>query len=274
MIQEWIPSITTTSLFSVVIFLSRNLIITRLKNAVKHDYDKKIEAVKSTLKQSEEKFRADLRRKELEITALRESALSGVVNKQEELYKKQVTSVEQIWDGVISLDKAKTISAMMATMKYEVILKESTIDPRIQEFAEMIGGDFRIQDINIKGALLARPFITPLAWAYFSAYKSIITQAAMRWHILKTGIGKDFSDTKHMTNLVKAVLPHQTDYIDKHGPESFHFLLDEIEQMLLTELKNILKGLESDKESIERAAQILEESEKVMKETNTMPTGA
>ena len=50
----------------------------------------------------------------------------------------------------------------------------------------------------------------------------------------------------------------------KYGSRVFHFLLEELESSILHELNNILQGKQSDKESIERAALILKESERLM----------
>ena len=47
-------------LVSALAFLSKNLIITRLTNAVKHEYDQKLEEVKASLKAENDKLLAEL----------------------------------------------------------------------------------------------------------------------------------------------------------------------------------------------------------------------
>jgi hypothetical protein len=59
-------------------------------------------------------------------------------------------------------------------------------------------------------------------------------------------------------NLLKAVLPHRAQFIDRNEPHTYHYLLDEIEQNLLTELQKILRGEEQDSAGIEQAARIME----------------
>ena len=80
--MDWLPSITTTTLLGVAIWLSRNLIITRLKNAVRHEYNSEIEELKGKLRQNEELLKAELRKKETQIEALRSEAIKGVSNRQ------------------------------------------------------------------------------------------------------------------------------------------------------------------------------------------------
>ncbi len=53
-----------------------------------------------------------------------------------------------------------------------------------------------------------------------------------------------------------------------------HYLLDEIEQLLLIELKNIQEGNEDDKENARRAAEINKEVEKVSNEVAEMQASA
>lgn len=73
--MDWIPAISTTSLLAIVLWLGRNLIITRLTNSVRHEYDQKIETLKASLKKSEESFKAELQAKASQIDALRSGAL-------------------------------------------------------------------------------------------------------------------------------------------------------------------------------------------------------
>jgi hypothetical protein len=59
-------------------------------------------------------------------------------------------------------------------------------------------------------------------------------------------------------------LPQKIDYIKKYGDRAFHYLLDELESRLLEELHKMLKGAESDQASVEQAAEILKQSERLM----------
>lgn len=70
------------------------------------------------------------------------------------------------------------------------------------------------------------------------------------------------------------MLPSKTDYIDKYGMSCHHHLLDQIEQLLLMELKNIQEGNEDDKENARRAAEINREVEKVSNDVAEMQAGA
>ncbi len=263
--MDWIPALSTTSLLAIALWLFRNIISTRLTNAVRHEYDKKIENLRTTLRESEESFKAELRAKESQIDALRSGALSGIVNRQAAFYERQIVAVEQLWGAVISLGPAKAVSIWMAQIKFDVAAKEAAKNPRFREMFNMLGGGVDLKSFQTREAFKTRPFISPLSWALYSAYEAIVFHAVLKLHMLKSGLDMgDVLNFDEVTKLVKVALPHHTEYIEKYGHSAFHYLLDELESSLLLELGNILKGVQSDKESIERAALILKESERLM----------
>jgi hypothetical protein len=52
-LTDWIPALTTTTLFGWVLWLARSLIMTRLQNSVKNEFDSKLEVLRSELKSKE-----------------------------------------------------------------------------------------------------------------------------------------------------------------------------------------------------------------------------
>lgn len=249
----WIPAITTTSAFGGLLWLGRSLIITRLKNSVRHEFDGKLEVIRSELKS-----------KEAQIESLRSGAMSGLITRQGALYQRKIQAVDQIWSSVKELEKGKYNSITLGSLNVEECMKQSGRDPNFKKFIDTFTGNFNLSDLDVSGSKLARPFLTPLAWAYYSAYSTIIMQAAVITNILKIGVTdpEKFLKLESSNNLLKAVLPSWSDYIDAHGVSGHHHLLDEIEKLLLVELKNIQNGHEDDKENTIRAAKINQEIEK------------
>jgi hypothetical protein len=258
--MEWIAAISTTSLFAAALWLSRNLIITRLTNAVRHEYDAKLENLK-----------ADLKTKSSQIDALRTGVLSGVTTRQAAIFQHRLVAIEQLWDAVVLLGPAKAASAWMAVVKFEAAAKEAAKNPRFREMFSMIGA-IDHNSLLTNQALKTRPFVSPLAWAYYSAYQAIVFHAVARLHMLKNGIDMvEVIDSKNVTELVKVALPHQVQYIEKYGPGAFHYLLEELENNLLAAFQLMLKGDESDQDTLEKAAAIIKKSETLM-DTNATPS--
>ena len=263
-ITNWIPAVTTTSVMAVIVWLARSLIITRLTKSVQNEFDSKLEVLKSELKT-----------KEAQIESLRTGAMSGLITRQSALYQRKLQAIDQIWSAVKELEKAKFISATLTSLKFEECAKESARNPQFRELFETIGGSFKPDNLDLSGAAKARPFITPLAWAYYSAYSSVIMLAVGKLQILKIGVedGQKYLKFDSSNKLLKTVLPSRSAYIDEHGTAAHHYLLDEIEQLLLMELQNIQNGQEADKENARRAAEINKEVEKVANEVAEIQVG-
>jgi hypothetical protein len=266
--MDWIPALSTTSLLAIALWLFRKIISTRLTNAVRHEYDKKIESLRTTLRQSEESFKAELRAKESQIEALRSGALSGIVNRQAAFYNRQIVAIEQLWDEVVSLAPVKSMSAAMLPFNFEAAVKDVANHPEKGKIFSKCGGNFDKNIFHTDNASKARPFISPLSWALYSAYRAICHHETLKLYMLENGIDYmskvESLNAEGVTALVKVVLPQYTEYMDKHGSRAFYHLFKELESALLHELDAMLQGKESDKDSIERAAQILKETEKVM----------
>lgn len=264
-ILDWIPAISTTSLLGCVLWLLRSVISTRLKSSVQHEFDEKLETLRTTLRNSEESFKADLRSKENEIAILRSGAISGLSSRLVVLDRRRIDAVEQLWAAVTALAPAKAVSATMAVIKFDAAVKVAADNPKAREMFAAIGGQLDKQKMYTSDADKARPFVSDIAWALFSAYRAIVAAAVIRLELLKTGLDMpEVLDTVATDKLITTALPHQAEYVKKFGADAYHHLLDEVESRLLDELRKMLQGVESDKATVEQAARILKESECVM----------
>jgi hypothetical protein len=61
-----------------------------------------------------------------------------------------------------------------------------------------------------------------------------------------------------LKKILKATLPHCSDWIDKNEPERYYDLLEQIELRLLMELRKILEGKQADEADATRAKAIME----------------
>lgn len=248
----------TMALFSLALWLARNLIITRLTKSVEHEYSSLLEAYKLELRRSEEGFKAELRSKELEISALRNGVLSAVSNRQLLLDKKRMQAAEEIWTSVVSLGAFRFISSWMSRIKFEEAAEAAKTDPNVRRIVEVF--DKQLDPDAIKAQLVpstSRPFVTPMLWASYSAYSTVMMQAVMRAYVIKHGVGFDFFDQNKCSEILKLVLPHQSDYIDKFGASCYHYLLDEIEEKIIKEIHHTISGAETDEAGIKQAAAVI-----------------
>jgi hypothetical protein len=219
-----------------------------ITKGVQHKFDVKLENLRSAL-----------REKEVEIGTLRNTVLSGSVSRQTLLDKRRFEAVEKIWTTVNDSAQLRALYAMTADLNYNVIAKR-TKDPKIQQFLSMIDTTGPDPESLKNIARDERPFVPEITWAYFSAFTTLLTFNLARFKTLKFGLEEPqkLLNTERIKNILKAALPHQTQFIDEaQDSGAYYYLLDQIEAKLLNELRKILDGKEADQSSIQQAKNIM-----------------
>jgi hypothetical protein len=264
----WIPSLTTAGVLSGIAWLAREWIGARLTKAIQHEFDRKLEKLRSELRESEEMLKARIREKEGEITALRSGALSALASRHAALDKRRLEAIDQIWAAFNALAPARSLATNMGFIKFESAAEIAERDPKARQFFEMLGGAFDMSKLDLSAADKARPYLTPMVWAVFSAIRAVSMHAAMRWMVLKGGLGKqDYADSDAIQALVVKVLPHYEDYLTQNGPSVYFYVLQALEERLLEELRSMMSGLETDKASLEQAAEIVRAANDLQRST-------
>ena len=208
------------------LWLGRKFIAIRLVKSVEHKFNEELEAVRAEFRNKEKELKASLQERQNEITDLRSGALTAMASRQMALDKRRLESVDQLWSSMIALSGARNISSLMAGVNFDIAAEEATRNPKVREAFTMMDSIFDHKKLNLSDAEKARPFVSPMVWALFSAYRAIAMQAVVKLQIIKAGIGADLLKKDAVSNLVKAALPHRTEFIDKNGDAVFHCLLE------------------------------------------------
>ncbi len=250
----------TTTIFAGLaglIWFGRTFIVEYLSKRINHNFDEKIEA-----------FKADLHSKEVEINSLRSGAMTAMASRQVALDKRRLEAVDQIWGAIAALGPARTKSGFMEVFEFKKTAELTKENPEFREMFVKLGAAIDATKIDISDAEKARPFISPMAWALYSAYQAIAMRAMLQFEILKGGMSADIIKDDVTVKLVKTVLPHMEELIKTHGDVVYHSLLDEIKTLLLAELQIMLEGKETDKASVENAVEIIRVAKEMTDSTN------
>jgi hypothetical protein len=256
----WLPWISL--FFSVgtplVIFIGRNWLKARIEKGVQHHFDRQMEEIRADFRASEERLKSNLRDRESELATLRNTVLTGSASRQALLDKRRFEAVEKVWTAVNDMARLKSLSSFMALLNIKEVSKRAR-DPKMQQFLSMMGsGAPEIDEIK-NVARDERPFLPELAWAYYSAYSTILFGNLALFKVLQVGMDEPEKVlTREGTKkILKATLPHQSEWIDSTEPERYYYLLDELEEKLIGELRKILDGAEADQAATERGHSIL-----------------
>jgi hypothetical protein len=251
-------SILLWPIAAIAAFAGRHWLQTQIVGAVQHRFDQKLTVLRSDLEAGQEVLKSTLRDSENQIAALRSTVLARSAARQSLLDNRRFQAVERIWTAVNDLGKLKLLASFMARLNFKEMSKEAD-HPSMGQFIEVIGK--MAPDVStVKNvAINERPFVSEIAWAYFSAYTSILMFSMVQYQILRGRI-KDahkYVKDEAIKNIIKTALPHQVDFVNKYEPETYYFLLEDIESLLLQELKKILDGSEIDANDAQKAKKLL-----------------
>lgn len=270
-IGDWIPATVVTGAWSLVLWHYKERVGAYLTKGIQHNFDVRLAAVQSEFREKEAQFQADLRAKEKQMELLRTGALSALSSRQSAVDKRRLEAVDQIWEALTALAPARATASWMATFKMEPLAEAAANNPDLRKFLATFDCDPMKLQPSAEAANKARPFITPIAWAFFRTYQSIVMFAVAQSKLLQTGLKHDFLKTESMIDLVKQALPEYSTYLDEHGFAAANSLLDKLEERLLTELRASIDGAAQDEANVERAAKILSASRKVEADLVTSP---
>jgi hypothetical protein len=225
----------------------------KLRRWAVHDFDRDLEEQKSGLRRIEELTSQSaqiLRSGPWELRAQRNAILT----------RRRIEAVEKLWAATHELGEFKWISQLSTIWKMDKAAEAAEKDINFRETFSKMGGDAVNRTERLLPAELERPFVSPLAWALFAAYRSALLFALARWKVVSLGMSEGLSLLK--VDVVRAMLskalPEKAEYVAVCDENAFHYLLDELEERLLSELRSTLIGYEDDAEAVRQAAGILQ----------------
>lgn len=266
----WI-SIAVNLAFPPMLFFARNWLKARIEKSVQHGFDEKIEKLRSELRKNEERFKKELQDTEAEIAMLRSAAIGRQAARQSILDKRRIEAVERVWAAFVALAPFYPVAAMMSRFNIDSASKQAYEAENVRKIFDTVSGMVKIEQINNTSARTEQPFISDLAWAYFSVYQTTVILSYMTAKALATGIGDVDKLIKfdRANQMLKTALPHHEKLIDEHGFACHFFLLEELESNLLSALKTSLVGAALDRESVDRAAKIIRMSKEARVTSDT-----
>ncbi|MGH6807662.1 MAG: hypothetical protein ACREEJ_12600 [Ensifer adhaerens] len=261
--SEWFAAISTSTITAIAGFVIGTFYKAKVEKSVQHNLDRKLESLRTTLRNEEEVLKSELRAKGEQIAALRNGALSGLANRQAAIDKRRLEAIDKLWSATVRQAQFKSAVKMTASIKMEVALveaaKQDAEGAKLRNFATVIWQMAGLDNVKPGDPPDSeRPFLPPLLWALYSAYSQVITLPLAQLAAMRAGTGPELlADPKPMIDLVKTALPHQAVVLDEHGAVALPYLIDELEEAILKEIRQCLSNPDGDQSSVEQAAAIL-----------------
>lgn len=228
---------------------------------VQHKFDEKIEKLKSQLRLDEEITKSALATNERKISSLIDATLSIRGNRHSELNARRLKAVEKLWAAKISADRFKMAAKFVARLNLEEAFKAADKnDARVFEFVATLD---RLSGVNLDtdpliSARSEQPFLTPSIWALFSAYQGVLFHAVVVLKAFSNRAAKYIKREDLLKPLMLQILPEYREYIEQYGASAYFYLLDDIEEKLLSEIYELLDGRSIDAVSLRASASLIE----------------
>ena len=263
----WVPSVTVSALIGGVVYLSRNLIITRLKSAVEHEYNQKLRVLESELRQTEISLNEKMKEESIKLEGLRTGALGNISKRQDIRFDKRVQATEVIWNTVVEARKFHTLSASIQNLNIQALIEKIKTDPRYAKPFQMLSQNTPIEDLAfLTNAHRVRPHVSILVWSYYAAYEAILTRAILVVIVIKDGLSKEFlGDDSKVKSLLKLALPEFSENIEKVNSNNSFIYLEHLESKLLQAIQEYdLRGIDLDDETINRSKSVIDLSKQLI----------
>lgn len=239
---NWISPALLIAL-SLLGFFLRHRIQRWATKGIEHHYDEKLEEIRSELRQKEESLKADLQRKDKEIDALRSPAMQAIVSRRNALTMKEIEAYDALWTAVETLAPFKAAARFMQPINLEFVFKKKSLDANEKSFFDTLHNLSGLANIRSTGSHSARPYVSASCWAKFAAYSSIGAYAASILTMFRSGVAdRSLLEETNLKHLVATALPHHIELLEEKGVRASFHLLDELEDHILREIQEGIRG--------------------------------
>lgn len=263
-LSPWIPAGVITAIVAAISPIAVLLLKSWIERSLQASFDRRLEELRAKIRRDEEQLRSELQARDGQIADLRSGALSGMAARQSLLSERRIRACEALWKAVIDLAPLKTAGVMTQPLNMEEMIKRAEGQSRdaikLQEFADVMWKSLGLDGYkHDPTADRERLFLSPISWSLFAAYRQVLSYPLIRLAAVKAGVGPGLlkDPPTEILELVKAALPHQSEYIDKFGGSGLGYLMQQLEDRLLEALKTDLAGSSVDEETVGQAAEII-----------------
>ncbi|MGO7341509.1 hypothetical protein ACCT08_15215 [Rhizobium johnstonii] len=252
-LENWIPALISSG---ALLLVGRHLLKASIEKSVAHVFDRELEKVK-----------ADLRRKDAEISDLRTGALSGLSARQAELDRRKIQAASNLWAATIRQRRFYALAGMVSRLNLQEIRKATETNPqekdKMMQLGEML---WKLSMAESVPPVELPPdndqiFLPPQAWLCFNALRTIGSSAIAVIGTIKSGAPLSLlKESVELNEELKLALPDQADFINKYPDSGPYLLIKELEDRIFASLVRALNENDSALRAVEAASEIVAHS--------------
>jgi hypothetical protein len=257
---NWFLAVWPLLLAVAILYVAKHFFPAWIRRSAEFGFDAELEKLRGEISRSETRLKAELEAAQRELESLRTAALSGATSRQIALENKRLEAAQGIWNAVVDLGKLKYSAEFAGSLKLSEIAKRIAAgEKNVKQFIDAVLAPINIEKLPGADAARFRPFVSAGVWAAYAAYSAILHISVVRLKMAQVGMidADDMMKIESLNKILGTALPQYKAFVDQHGLASYHLFVEELENLVLTEIKNMLEGKEVDAAAIEKSANIL-----------------
>jgi hypothetical protein len=255
-----------------VLYFGRNFLLAWIKSRAVFGFDKELTRLRGEISRSETRLRDELEASQKALESIKTASLSGAASRHQAIENKRIEAAQAIWNAVVDLSKLRYAAELAGSLELAEVAKRITNgDAKMRQFMDMIVQPIAIDKLPETDTARHRPFITESVWAAYSAYSTILHISLSRLKMAQVGMtdADDMLTVDALNKIIATALPQHEEFIKEHGVAGYHMLIDELENLVLSSIKNMLESKETDAALVERNVEILKAVNSVQAKVRT-----
>jgi hypothetical protein len=256
------------ALAAFLIWLSREWISARLKASIQHEYDQKLESLKSQLKAQSDVALVELRASVERHASLLAVAHSSFAEGQKAAMERKLTAVDTLWDRLLrlraSLPPILGFIDILTVDEYTGIKNHPTFEALSRGWSmEKIT---QLMDTEVERV---RPYVGEYTWAVFYSYQAVMLRIVFLLHAGRDDAAKlEWHKDSGTCSLIEAVLPAaEMAEFDTTRFGKVTWLQRRLEARILAATRKVVSGEEFSADVLDQARLIQQKAAQILAAT-------
>jgi hypothetical protein len=198
MLDVLVSAVTSTVVLALGFFIVKTFFRATFENWLAHQFNLKLEENKSALRKQEDELKAEFAAQEKRLESLKSAALFGMTARNQVIDKRRVEALERLWNGVIEVRPLRVVAQHTAVLKMDVLIARAARGDaqatKVQQYAAMLWKSSGLEGFKLPNIPdRERPFIPPLVWSLFSAYRQLASVPMAQLSVAMLGFDKEIA---------------------------------------------------------------------------------
>ena len=271
LITSIVSSVTLSGILcGAIVWLSRTWITERLKNAIKNEYDEKLESHKAKLKAEHDIAIERLRTDNIRNMAVQTTAATSLLEGHKAAHERRLAAAEELWKAVLQIGSSTPGAVVMIDVCLEQEYQKLMTRPSFKECLRGITMSTITERFieTTSGVESVRPFLGEYLYSLFFAYRALNGRLAYLLSKAKeTGtLTAWYKDNSIRELLVLLLTTEELQRFDQLQFAKVNWMRKIVEQKIALHINKIISGELSADFALDKSFEMIQKAFSVLRE--------